>query len=162
MTERDRDEVGRPRSGRPRDALGRPLPAGSEGVAGIPDDLDLSPPETLALAQDLLDQGRAFNAHEVLEAAWKSGPDEERILWQGMAQLAVGITHIQRGNVKGAIALLQRASERIAHNAYAARHGIPADDLVAHADGLITDLTAGTEIAAPRLSPRLSRGEVSG
>ena len=74
MVERDRDESGRPRSTRPRDALGRPLRQGSEGVARIPDDLALAPAETLAYAQELLDRGLAFNAHEVLEAAWKNGP----------------------------------------------------------------------------------------
>lgn len=93
MTGRDRDESGRPRSARPRDALGRPLPYGSEGVPRIPDDLTLTPAETLAYAQGLLDQGLAFGAHEILEAAWKYGPYDERMLWQGLAQLAVGITH---------------------------------------------------------------------
>ena len=102
MAERDRDDAGRPRSTRPRDALGRPLPYGIEGVPRIPDDLELAPAETLVLAQDLLDRGLAFNAHEVLEAAWKNGPESERMLWQGLAQLAVGITHIQRGNPDGA------------------------------------------------------------
>src|SRR6478735_11711563 len=124
MAERDRDEFGRPRSTRPRDALGRPLRQGSEGVARIPDDLALPPAETLAYAQDLLDRGLAFNAHEVLEAAWKNGPDDERMLWQGLAQLAVGITHVQRGNVKGAISVLRRAAVGLAHEAKAAPHAV--------------------------------------
>ncbi len=97
---RDRDDSGRPRSTRPRDALGRPLPYGSDGVARIPDDLELTPAETLAYAQELLDQRSGVSrAHEVLEAAWKNGPEHERALWQGLAQLAVGITHVQRGNL---------------------------------------------------------------
>ncbi len=106
IAERDRDESGRPRNARPRDALGRLLPPGSQGVPRIPDDLKLSPSESLAYAQDLLNQGLAFNAHEVLEAAWKNGPHDERPLWQGLAQLAVGITHVQRGNRDGATTLL--------------------------------------------------------
>ena len=73
----------------------------------------LAPAETLAYAQDLLDRGLAFNAHEVLEAAWKNGPLNEQALWQGLAQLAVAITHVQRGNLKGATALLRRASARL-------------------------------------------------
>ena len=146
MAERDRDESGRPRSTRPRDALGRPLPHGSEGVLRIPDDLALPPAETLAYAQDLLDRGLAFNAHEVLEAAWKNGPDDERMLWQGLAQLAVGITHVQRGNVKGAITLLRRASARLAHDDRPAPYAIDAAHLVAYADALIDDLAAGAEI----------------
>src|SRR4051794_512261 len=57
MVERDRDESGRPRSTRPRDPPGRPLPKGSQGVPRIADDLELPPAETLAYAQDLTDRG---------------------------------------------------------------------------------------------------------
>jgi uncharacterized protein len=155
MAERDRDEFGRPRSTRPRDELGRPLPQGSEGVPRIPDDLELPPAETLAYAQDLLDHGLAFNAHEVLEAAWKNGPDDERMLWQGLAQLAVGITHVQRGNVKGAITVLRRASARSAHDVRPAPHAIDAAGLISYAEALIDDLAAGEEITPERLRPRL-------
>lgn len=72
--ERDRDVAGRPRNARPRDELGRPLPRGAAGVEGVPDDLALSPDETLTEAQRLLDAGRAFQAHEVLESTWKAAP----------------------------------------------------------------------------------------
>lgn len=157
MGERDRDEAGRPRSGRPRDALGRPLPHGSDGVPRIPDELRLPPAETLGYAQDLLDQGLAFNAHEVLEAAWKNGPDVEQALWQGLAQLAVGITHIQRGNVRGAITVLRRASSRLAQGDRPAPHGIDAAGLVDYAADLVDDLAAGAEITPSRLRPRLVR-----
>lgn len=156
MTERDRDESGRPRSARPRDALGRPLPPGSQGVPRIPDDLVLAPAETLAYAQDLLDRGLAFNAHEVLEAAWKNGPAEEQALWQGLTQLAVGITHAQRGNVKGATTLLSRARAHLARQDRPAPHAVDAAGLVDFADALIDDLAAGADITASRLRPRLT------
>jgi hypothetical protein len=155
MAERDRDDSGRPRSTRPRDSLGRPLPRGSQGIPRIPDDLELAPPETLAHAQDLLDRGLAFNAHEVLEAAWRNGPDDERMLWQGLAQLAVGITHVQRGNVKGAITLLRRASARLSHDDPPAPYAIDAAGLVDFADALIDDLAGGAEITPECLRPRL-------
>ena len=155
MAERDRDEAGRPRNTRPRDALGRPLPPGSDGVPRIPDDLVLAPAETLAYAQDLLDRGLAFNAHEVLEAGWKNGPDDEAALWQGLAQLAVGITHVQRGNVKGAITLLRRASTRLAEDTRQAPYAIDVAGLVGYAGALIDDLVAGVEVAPGRLRPRL-------
>ena len=74
---RERDQTGRPRNARPRDELGRPLPRGDSGVVGIPDDLVLSPQESLSEAQRLLDEGRPFHAHEVLEAAWKTAPDPQ-------------------------------------------------------------------------------------
>ena len=155
MAKRDRDESGRPRSRRPRDSLGRPLPTGSEGIACIPDNLELPPVETLAYAQDLLDRGLAFNAHEVLEAAWKNGPDEERTLWQGLAQLAVGITHVQRGNLKGAITLLRRASGRLSRDDVPAPYAIDAEGLADFADALTNYLANGAEITAEWLRPRL-------
>jgi predicted metal-dependent hydrolase len=156
MAERDRDEAGRPRNTRPRDALGRPLPLGSQGVPRIPDDLELSPAETLAYAQDLLDRGLAFNAHEVLEAAWKNGPDDEKALWQGLAQLMVGITHVQRGNIDGAIALLRRASIRLAGLDRHAPHSVDVAGLIEHADSLIDDLAGRRDITPQRLHPDLT------
>ena len=155
MADRDRDEFGKARSSRPRDALGRPLPHGSQGVARIPDDLDLTPADSLAYAQDLLDRGLAFNAHEVLEAAWKSAPDDERDMWQGLAQLAVGITHIQRGNTAGATGVLTRAADRLGAVGRPARHGVDVDGLVTHARALIDDLALGNDVDDARLRPRL-------
>ena len=123
--DRDRDPGGRPRNARPRDGLGRPLgradsaasevsgSSGSSGSERIPDDLVISGAEAAALADQLLRDGRPFHAHEVLEAAWKSGPAEERDLWQGLAQIAVGLTHARRGNTRGAVALLRRGTERV-------------------------------------------------
>jgi uncharacterized protein len=113
---RDRDPAGRPRNARPRDALGRPLdPADDPGSGAdrIPDDLVITGAEAAALADRLLRDGRPFHAHEVLEAAWKSGPADERDLWQGLAQIAVGLTHARRGNARGAVALLSRGAERV-------------------------------------------------
>lgn len=110
---RDRDDAGRARQLRPRDALGRPLPYGSAGVPQIPD-LVASPLETVELARRLIDEGRAFSAHEVLESQWKRGPVEERDLWQGLAQLCVAITHAARGNQVGAARVLQRAQDGLA------------------------------------------------
>jgi uncharacterized protein len=80
----------------------------------VPDDLSLPPAEALDMAQQLIDTGRPFQAHEVLEASWKAAPAAERDLWQGLAQVAVGLTHAQRGNSSGAAALLRRGAARLA------------------------------------------------
>jgi hypothetical protein len=114
MADRDRDEAGRARNARPRDGLGRPLPYGTGGVQRQPEGVLRTPAETLAEAQRLLDAGRPFHAHEVLEDAWKAAPERERPLWKGLAQLAVGLTHALRGNQVGAIALLRRGAGGIA------------------------------------------------
>jgi uncharacterized protein len=112
MTDRDRDAAGRPRQERPRDALGRPLPYGSIGVEPVPEE-PLPPADALDRARALLREGRPFSAHEVLEARWKAGPDEERGLWQGLAQVCVGLTHEARGNTAGAATLLARGAARL-------------------------------------------------
>jgi hypothetical protein len=98
---------------RARDALGRPIPL-DDPRAVAPVSEEPQPPEpTLVEAQRLIDAGRAFSAHEVLEARWKSCPQAERELWQGLAQLCVGITHAQRGNQVGAERLLRRGAGRL-------------------------------------------------
>lgn len=110
--DRDRDAAGRPRQERPRDALGRPLPYGAAGVEPVSEE-PLPPLETLELARRLVQEGRPFAAHEVLEARWKAGPDDERDLWQGLAQVCVGLTHAARGNSVGAVRLLERGAARL-------------------------------------------------
>lgn len=107
--DRDRDATGRARQQRPRDELGRPLPYGEAGVDPVPEDA-LPPEETVAAARRLVEQGRPFAAHEVLEARWKAGPDDERDLWQGLAQLCVGLTHAARGNTVGGARLVDRGA----------------------------------------------------
>ena len=118
--ERDRTKLGRAEQARPRDALGRPLPYGTVGVEPISEE-PRPPEETLAYARELLDEGRPFAAHEALEVRWKSCPEEERELWQGLAQLCVGLTHHERGNSVGAGRLVERAAGRL--EAYATTAG---------------------------------------
>jgi uncharacterized protein len=143
MTGRDRDDEGRARNARPRDASGRPLPRGSAGVDRVPEGLALPPAEALAEAQRLLDTGLPFQAHEVLEGTWKATAGAERALWQGLAQLAVGLTHAQRGNATGAAALLGRGAERIAPFTAEPPHGIDVAGLVARATELAERIRAG-------------------
>lgn len=110
--DRDRDVSGRPRQDRPRDELGRPLPYGAKGVEPVSEE-PLPPDQTLAVARELVDQGRPFAAHEVLEARWKACPIEERALWQGLAQICVALTHAARGNAVGAERILDRGVGRL-------------------------------------------------
>jgi uncharacterized protein len=138
---RDRDQAGRPRSARPRDGLGRPLPWGSPGEPRVPDDLVLPPCESLELADQMLASGRPFHAHEVLEASWKSAPPGDRDFWQGLAQLAVGLTHARRGNAHGAITLLRRGAAAIRPYAAANPHGVPVTRVAAGAEDLAERLT---------------------
>ncbi|GID93168.1 DUF309 domain-containing protein [Amorphoplanes digitatis] len=148
---RDRDAAGRPRNARPRDGLGRPLPHGARGVPTTPDDLILPPAEALREAERLLAAGRPFHAHEVLEAAWKAAPEPERDLWQGLAQLCVGLTHARRGNTTGAARLLLRAADRIEPYAATPPYGVRVAALTAWARALAGG-GPGEDVAAPSLT----------
>ena len=116
----------------PRNAVGEP-PA---------DDRPRPPLEALATAQELIDAGRPFHAHEVLEAAWKAAPPAERDLWQGLAQVAVGLTHALRGNARGAATLLRRGADRLAGYPASGPHGID---------------VAGLRLSCAELAARLER-----
>ena len=153
--DRDRDDAGRPRSARPRDSLGRPLTRGGSGVAAVPDDLVLSPVGTLIEAQRLLDNGLPFHAHEVLEAAWKAAPEAERDLWQGLAQLAVGLTHALRDNNVGAASLLRRGADRISGYANDPPYGIDVTGLLDWASCLVGRLEDLSDDVGPPSVPKL-------
>ena len=144
-SDRDRDAEGRARNARPRDALGRPLPHGAAGVERAPEGVVREPALALAEAQALLDAGRPFHAHEVLEDAWKTAPEDERQLWRGLAQLAVGQTHLLRGNARGAATLLERGAGNVEPYAADPPHGVDVRGLVSWARA------GGTGV------PRLSR-----
>jgi len=157
---RDRDEAGRARNARPRDALGRPLPYGAPGEPRAPEGVVRTPSATLTEAQQLLDAGRPFHAHEVLEDAWKTGPDDERDLWRGLAQLAVGLTHAARGNSAGAATLLGRAVRSLGTaGEAAARHGVDLAGLAAWVGPRETAARAGepVDLTPPTLTGGLPR-----
>ncbi len=158
---RDRGADGRPRNARPRDATGRPLPFGQPGIERIPDDLVLPPAETLSQAERYLAADQPFLAHELLEGAWKASPPDERDLWQGLAQVAVGLTHLQRGNARGAVTLLRRGADRIAPYAEAPRHDIDVAAVSARARDLASRAAQGglDEADAAELRLTLRRGD---
>lgn len=109
---------------RGRDAAGRPVPVGSaDEVEPVPEQA-LPPDQAVALARALLAQGRPFFAHDVLEAVWKVAPAEERDLWQGLAQVCVGLTHLQRGNAVGGARLLRRGAGLLQGRAAGPSYGV--------------------------------------
>jgi predicted metal-dependent hydrolase len=155
--DRDRDALGRARNARPRDVLGRPLARTLAAQPALADEPALPPAQALDTAQELVDAGRPFRAHEVLEAAWKGAPAAERDLWQGLAQIAVGLTHAQRGNARGAAALLRRGAERISAYPAPSPHDVDVDGLRQQSSALADRIeTAGeTPLDAADLRIRL-------
>ena len=122
---------------RPRDELGRPLPAGEPNRLELPYFDEMTLEECHEEAIRLFDAGNYFGAHEAWETCWgyAKGTDEEEF-FKGLAQLGAGYTHWMRGNAHGAAALLGRAAARIEDRG--PRHrGIDAATFRARLDRLI-------------------------
>jgi predicted metal-dependent hydrolase len=98
-----------------------------------------------------------FHAHEVLEAVWKAAPDAERDLWQGLAQLAVGLTHALRGNSAGAATLLRRGADRVSGYAEEPPYGIDVTALLDWSRSLAGRLDGSSKAVSPLTAPRLCR-----
>lgn len=64
---------------------------------------------------ECFNQGRYFEAHEVLEGLWLRvrGRPEARC-YQGLIQLAGAFVHLQKGRPAPALALLRRSQEHLA------------------------------------------------
>ena len=110
---RDRDELGRPSNARPRDQFGRPLPYDARPERTIEQHAFDDPEDALAAGVRLWNEQRFFEAHEVLEDVWNAAPEEDRLFWQGIIQVAVGCTHHQRGNAVGCVTLLRKAAAKL-------------------------------------------------
>jgi uncharacterized protein len=130
----------------------------------MPENMAFTPAEAVRLAQRLIDDGRPFHAHEVLEATWKSSPADERALWKGLAQIAVGLTHARRGNSKGAVTLLRRGAAAVA--GYAAGQDAAAGAARSQAAGLdlqaiLSATNALADLIAARGLDAVPPGDVS-
>lgn len=156
--ERDRDEAGRARNARPRDASGRPLQRGRSGVPRAPEGRELTPAQALAEADRLLAQDLPFQAHEVFEDMWKqrrAAGGADTAMWQGLAQICVGLTHRQRGNRAGAVTLLRRGASNLAEFVEAPPEGVPVSTVVAWAEATARVMEVGADDSVPPL-PRLA------
>jgi predicted metal-dependent hydrolase len=62
----------------------------------------------------LFNQGKFFDAHEVLEDVWRASSHEEKKIWQGLVQVAVALHHYSTGNRVGMRSVLVRAMKNLA------------------------------------------------
>ena len=66
-------------------------------------------PELARQGLQLYNQGEYFEAHEVLEAAWRQDQTPGRELYQGILQVGIAYLQIERGNYRGALKMFLRA-----------------------------------------------------
>ena len=88
---------------RARDRLGRPVSTDSpDAVPGIVERNEINAAVAWQEASVYLERNLPFHAHETFELRWRCCPENERPLWKALARWAAAITHIERGNTKGA------------------------------------------------------------
>jgi uncharacterized protein len=69
----------------------------------------------LDLACNLFNSGQYWEAHEALEAVWRSVEEgQERRVWQGLIQAAAALLHWERGNSHGMAVVGKAALEKLA------------------------------------------------
>src|SRR5688500_4264399 len=85
---------------------------------------------------------RYWHAHEAWETLWRSAPDDERDFYQGLIQVAAGLLHLQRRNLRGARNKLSEGLDKLA--AYQPAHnGVFVNELMGEARRLLNDLEGG-------------------
>ena len=74
-------------SERPRDRLGRPVPAGDDRVfPSVPERDFVSSEDAWSEGMEYLGRDLPFHVHEVFEQRWRCAPESERSTWQALAQ----------------------------------------------------------------------------
>ena len=105
----------------------------------------LDPPEGERLFQTavaLFNGARYWHAHEAWETLWRSAPDEERDFYQGLIQVAAGLLHLQRRNMRGARNKLTEGLAKL-RPFEPAHRGIFVNELIGEARRLLDDLESG-------------------
>jgi len=62
----------------------------------------------------LFNEGKYWHAHEAWEEIWKEHPEDGRIFFQGLIQLAAGFHQLNRNIFRGFAIHLRRAQEKLA------------------------------------------------
>ena len=108
-----------------------------------------TPPLDEAEADRLFRQGvanfngvRYWHAHEDWETLWRAADEEDRDFYQGLIQVAAGLLHLQRRNLRGARNKLSEGLHKL-RRYEPAYHGIFVNELIGKATGILSDLDSG-------------------
>jgi Domain of unknown function (DUF309) len=120
------------------------VPAASDRApAGRTEPLDPAEADRLFRRGIALFNGvRYWHAHEAWETMWRAAPDEERDFYQGLIQVAAGLLHLQRRNLRGARNKLAEGLEKL--QPYQPAHqGVFVNELIGEARRILDDLEGG-------------------
>jgi uncharacterized protein len=85
---------------------------------------------------------RYWHAHEAWETLWRAAEDRDRDFYQGLIQVAAGLLHLQRRNLRGARIKLDEGIRKL--RAYEPAHrGIFVNELIGQGTRLLEGLNQG-------------------
>lgn len=106
----------------------------------------------------LFNAGLFFEVHEVLEASWRTATGSERVLLQGLLQIAVALYHYGQANYRGARSLLRAGYDKARTASASAPAVVDIEAFLAAVAAWQAFLDAAAEDAAPTaLTPPLPR-----
>jgi uncharacterized protein len=125
------------------DAAPTDLPSAEERGRGRTEALDPAEADRLFReAVSLFNGVRYWHAHEAWETLWRAAPDEDRDFYQGLIQVAAGLLHLERRNMRGARNKLSEGLARL--RPYEPAHrGVFVNELIGEARRLLDDLERG-------------------
>jgi hypothetical protein len=134
------------------------LPAVVEAEPQLP--RGRTPPLDAREQHELLHRGvalfngqRYWHAHEAWETLWRAAGEKDRDFYQGLIQVAAGLLHLQRRNVRGARNKLAEGLAKLTPYQPAHR-GIFVNELVGKGERILEDLNQGQ---VPYLIPPVIR-----
>jgi uncharacterized protein len=131
-----------------------PTPAPDRLPGGRTEPLDPAEADVLFRRGVALFNGvRYWHAHEAWETLWRAAPGEERDFYQGLIQIAAGLLHLQRRNLRGARNKLSEGLEKLGPYQPAHR-GVFVNELIGEGRRILDDLDAGQ---LPYLIPPIIR-----
>ena len=85
---------------------------------------------------------RYWHAHEAWETLWRAAPEDERDFYQGLIQVAAGLLHLQRRNLRGARTKLAEGLARL-ERFQPVHQGVLVNELIGKGGRVLDDLNAG-------------------
>jgi uncharacterized protein len=132
----------------PRDELGQLRAPGDPDemahLRGLKDRLD-DPAEAFDRAAALFDEARFFESYVHFTVAWKL---DRPAGYRGLAMVAGGLCHIQRGNADGARTVIGKGREELRSTP---PPGVDVPALLRRVDEVLAALDAGTDPTLPAL-----------
>ena len=85
-------------------------------------------------------RGEYFEAHEVWEEVWRELAGVERVLMQGLIQIAAGLHHLRQHRPRPAASLLRKGIDKVSQRAFAPPVDLPVHALARDVAALLEEL----------------------